>query len=72
MQNNFLLFYLNCFLLATHLNLKRLYELNCCKTFMSQRNITTRHDMSQTCHMRHIIMPDDQTIENNFAHVTIC
>ena len=24
MQNNFILFYLNCFLLATHLNLKRL------------------------------------------------
>ena len=21
------------------------------------------HDMSQACHMRHIIMPDDQTIK---------
>ena len=35
------------------------------------RDIMTRQDMSQTCHMRHIIMPDDQTLlKNNFAHVT--
>ena len=33
------------------------------KTFTSQQNITTRHDMSHTCHMRHICMPGDQTIK---------
>ena len=33
------------------------------KMFVSQRNITTCHDMSETCHMRHIITPDDQTIK---------
>ena len=31
--------------------------------FASQQNITTRHNMSQTCHMRHIVMLDDQTIK---------
>ena len=36
----------------------------------------TRHDMSQTRHMRHIIMPDDQTTKkyfwshNNFLNAT--
>ena len=33
------------------------------KTFASQQNITTHHDMSHTCHMRHICMPGDQTIK---------
>ena len=40
--------------------------------FMSQQNIMTHHDMSHTCHMRHICMPGNQIIKNNFAHVTIC
>ena len=31
--------------------------------FVTQQNITTRHDMSQTCHIRHIVMPDDQIIK---------
>ena len=34
--------------------------------FTSQRNITTHHDMSQTCHMRHICMPGDQIIKEYF------
>ena len=38
-------------------------EHNCRKTSVSQRNIMTRQDISQTCHMRHIITPDDQTIK---------
>ena len=43
--------------------------------FASQRNTTTRHDMSQKCHMRHIIMPNDQTIkkiwsQNNMLNTT--
>ena len=38
-------------------------EHDCHKTSASQRNITTRHDMSQKCHMRHIIMPDNQIIK---------
>ena len=38
------------------------HERDYCETFVSQRNIMTCHDMSQTCHMRHIIMPDDQII----------
>ena len=38
-------------------------ERNCRKTSASQRNITTRHNMSHTCNMRHIIMPDDQIIK---------
>ena len=33
------------------------------KTFVSQRNITTHHDMSHTFHMRHICMPGDRTIK---------
>ena len=33
------------------------------KTFASQQNIMTHQDMSHTCHMRHICMPDDQIIE---------
>ena len=33
------------------------------KTFARQQNITTRHDMSHTCHMRHICMPVNQTIQ---------
>ena len=33
------------------------------KTFASQQNITTRQDMSHTCHMSHIFMSGDQTIK---------
>ena len=33
-------------------------------------NETSRHNT--TCHMRHICMPGDQTIKNNFALITIC
>ena len=43
------------------------------KMFTSQRNITIQHDMSHTCHMRHICMPGNQIIKKiNLAHVTIC
>ena len=45
------------------------------KTFVSQRNITTCHDMSHTCHMRHSFTPGDQTIKkicscNNLLNAT--
>ena len=29
----------------------------------TSRHVMTCHDMSQICHMRHIIMTDDQTIK---------
>ena len=47
-------------------------ERDCRKTSVSQRNITTRDDMSQTCHMRHIIRQKTRILKNNFGHVTIC
>ena len=52
-----------------NMNPKPKSEHDCRKTSVSQQNIMTRHNMSHTCHMRHIIMPDDQTTKNNFAHV---
>ena len=42
-------------------------ERDCRKMFVSQRNITTHHNMSQTCHMRHICMPGDQIIKKYFC-----
>ena len=44
------------------------------RTQLSQdvREPTKHHDMSQTCHMRHIITPDNQTIKNNFGRETAC
>ena len=38
-------------------------EHNYREMFASQQNIMTCQDMSQTCHMRHICMPIDQTIK---------
>ena len=38
-------------------------EHDCCKTFTSQQNIMTHHNMSQICHMRHICMQGDQIIK---------
>ena len=42
-------------------------ECNYHEMFMSQQNIMTHHDMSHTCHMRHICMPGDQTIKKLFC-----
>ena len=45
-------------------------EMNTIAVRCLQAKETSQHIV--TCYIRHIFMPVDETIKNNFPHVTIC